>query len=67
MHATGTKAHKGIKTMTAKTLAQRQAEYYRRQIAKGLKYVSMWVNADMVKALREYARTLNITDKEPKP
>ena len=48
--------------MTAKTLAQRQAEYYRRQIAKGLKYVGMWV-----KALREYARTLNLTDKEPKP
>ena len=53
--------------MTAKTLAQRQAEYYKRQIARGLKYVGMWVKADMVNALREYARTLNITDKEPKP
>ena len=52
--------------MTAKTLAQRQAEYYKRQIAKGLKYVAVWVRADMAKVLREYARTLNLTDKEPK-
>ena len=53
--------------MTAKPLAQRQAEYYKRQIAKGLKYVAVWSRADMVKALRDYARTLNLTDKEPEP
>ena len=44
--------------MTAKPLTQRQAEYYKRQIAKGLKYVAVWVPADTVKALREYAKSL---------
>ena len=53
--------------MTAKTLAQRQAEYYRRQIARGLKYVGMWVKADMVKALREYAKALNLTNRSNQP
>ena len=53
--------------MTAKTLAQRQTEYYQRQIAKGLKYVAVWITSDMVKSLREYARTLNLTNNGDKP
>lgn len=44
--------------MAAKTPAQRQAEYYRRQTARGLKCIAVWVRADKVKALREFAKSL---------
>lgn len=44
--------------MTGKTTAQRQAEFYRRQVAKGLKLVKVWVRADMVPELRKLAARL---------
>ena len=45
--------------MTAKTPAQRQADYYRRQIERGFKQVIVWVRADLVKELREFARKIS--------
>ena len=47
--------------MTAKTPAQRQAEYYARRIKAGLKQVSVWVPATAIKALREFAKSLRIS------
>ena len=44
--------------MTAKTPAQRQAEAYKRRIAQGFKWVSVWVKASKVKILRDFAKTL---------
>lgn len=44
--------------MTAKTGAKRQSEYYKRQIARGLKLVSIWVKSDKVKELRTLAAKL---------
>lgn len=44
--------------MTAKTGAKRQSDYYKRQIARGLKLVSVWVRADRVAELREMVKRL---------
>ena len=44
--------------MTARTPAQRQAAHYLRKIKAGFKFVSVWVKADKVKALKEFARSL---------
>lgn len=44
--------------MTAKTPAQRQAAFYLRRIKSGWKQITIWVKADKVKALKEYAKGL---------
>ena len=47
--------------MTAKTPAQRQADYRRRQIARGFKQVFVWIPATAFKALRDFAKSLRIS------
>ena len=44
--------------MTAKTPAQRQAALYLRRVKAGWKQVTVWVKADKVKALKDFARSL---------
>ena len=44
--------------MTAKTPAQRQADHYLRKVKAGFKQVSVWVPANKVKALQEWAKKL---------
>ena len=42
-----------------KTPAQRQADYYKRQIERGFKMVTVWLKADKIKELREFARKIS--------
>ena len=44
--------------MAAKTPAQRQADYYKRQIERGFKMVVVWVPATAIKTLREFVKSL---------
>ena len=44
--------------MTAKTNKERQRDHYERTKAAGMKKVCVYVPADMVKQLREYADEL---------
>ena len=45
--------------MTPKTPAQHQAEYYRRKLAAGFKQIVLWVRADKVQALKDFAAKSN--------
>ena len=44
--------------MTAKTTSERQRDHYERMKASGMKKVCVYVPANQVKALRQYAETL---------
>ena len=50
-----------------KTQAERSAALYRRRLAQGWKQIVLWVKADKVLALRDFARKLREPDFPPKP
>lgn len=45
--------------MTARTPSQRQAALYARRVKAGWKQITVWVKADKITALREYAKAIN--------
>ena len=47
--------------MTAKTPAERQADYYKRQIERGFKQVTVWVPATLISALHKFVKSLRIS------
>ena len=53
--------------MTAQTQAQRSTAFYARRVANGWKQVILWVRADKVPELREFAKGLHDGSKPTPP